>query len=149
MATKPSKWKCLNCKALNSPNRVTCKKCGNHQVWPEDEEDEDDRPKTLRLRPGQKPIRKPLRVNFKENEWDALAKELGKKHLFATTISKELGGRLSPGQVRYRLRKGGITIPLDYRQGRGGAANAVIKEAWAKIKRMETILRECRELRRV
>jgi hypothetical protein len=89
--------------------------------------------------------RTPLRVNFKENVWDAVIKELAKKQLFATTIQRQLP-QLSIGQVRYRVRKSGAQVPYDYRRGQGAAADAVIREAWARIRRMETIIRDVRML---
>lgn len=93
----------------------------------------------------------PIRVNPKENAWDALVMELavprgGRAPLFDSTIARVTG--LTVGQVRYRKKVLNLTTSRKYREGRDGDSREAIARAMQRARRIETIIHDIRDMGR-
>ena len=74
---------------------------------------------------------KPRRVNFAENDADMECLILGELGLSTRFIEQRTGKQLTPGQISYRLHKGGVKRK-DYRDGESELVQEVIGSDWIR-----------------
>ncbi len=77
----------------------------------------------------------PRKVDFTNHFADAKVKKLKQKQFTHDTIARHTG--LTVSQVNYRVKKGNLSIPMDYRRGTSPAARGLIKDLDEQLRAMK------------